>query len=60
MNHVVQMGRLTGDPELRVIQGNSELTVTNFSIAVKRKYKADDEEKPKTDFFPCVAWGKDR
>ena len=58
MNSIILMGRLTGDPELRVIQGNSELTVTRFSIAVNRKYKAANEEKPKTDFFSCVAWGK--
>jgi len=58
MNSIILMGRLTGDPELRAIQGNSELTVTRFSIAVNRKYKAANEERPKTDFFPCVAWGK--
>lgn len=58
MNNVNLMGRLARDPELRVIQGNTELTVTKFSLAVTRKYKAANEEKPKADFFECVAWGK--
>lgn len=58
LNQIILMGRLTRDPELRVVQGNTELTVTRFSLAVERDYKATSEERPKTDFINCVAWGK--
>lgn len=58
MNNIIAMGRLARDPELKVIQSNVELTVTKFSIAVTRKYKAAGEERPKADFLECTAWGK--
>jgi len=53
LNHIVLMGRLTRDPELR--RTASGLAVANFSIAVGRDFKTDDGEK-KTDFIDCVAW----
>lgn len=58
MNNITLIGRLARDPELRVIQGNTEITVTKFSIAVTRKYKAAGEERPRADFLECTAWGK--
>lgn len=58
MNNITLIGRLARDPELRVIQGNTEITVTKFSIAVNRKYKAAGEERPRADFLECTAWGK--
>ena len=58
MNNLILIGRLARDPELRVIQGNTELTVTKFSIAVSRKYKVAGEERPRADFLECTAWGK--
>lgn len=51
MNIVVMMGRLTRDPELKVLPGDKMLC--NFSIAVKREFQKD-----KVDFVDCVAWGK--
>lgn len=54
LNHVVLMGRLTKDPELR--RTGSGVAVTSFRIAVDRNTKAKDAEKPETDFFDCVAW----
>ena len=51
MNKVVLMGRLTRDPELR--QTESGKNVTNFTVAVRRPFKAEE-----TDFFPVVVWGK--
>lgn len=52
-NRAIFMGRLTKDPEMR--QTTSGKNVTNFSIAVDRKYGNGEERK--ADFFNCVAWG---
>lgn len=57
LNHIAAMGRLTGDPETRYLQGSNN-SVTRFTAAVERNYKAANEEKPKTDFINCVAWNK--
>lgn len=51
-NLVVLTGRLTADPELKTTQ--SGLSVTSFSIAVDRRYRAGEERQ--TDFINIVAW----
>ena len=51
-NKVILMGRLCGDPELK--QTQSGATVTNFTIAVDRKYSKDDEKQ--ADFINIIAW----
>lgn len=53
LNHIVIMGRLTRDPELR--RTGSGLAVVNFSVAVDRDFKSEAGEK-ETDFIDCVAW----
>ena len=53
LNHIVMMGRLVADPELRYTQ--SSIPVTSFRIAVDRNY-ADQEGEVKTDFFDVTAW----
>ena len=53
MNKVILIGNLTKDPEVRTI--NNGTYVTTFSIAVNRKYKAQDGSQI-TDFFDIVAW----
>ena len=53
LNHIVIMGRLTRDPELR--RTGSGLAVANFSVAVERDFKSEAGEK-ETDFIDCVAW----
>lgn len=57
LNQSVLMGHITKDPETRFLQGTNS-SVTRFTIAVERDYKAAGEEKPKTDFINCVAWNK--
>lgn len=57
LNQVQLMGRLTRDPETRYIQ-SSDSSVTRFTIAVERNYKAPNEESPKADFINCIAWNK--
>lgn len=53
LNHIVLMGRLTRDPELR--QTGSGISVASFTIAVDRDYTAQGAEK-ETDFVDIVAW----
>lgn len=54
LNHIILMGRLTHDPELRYT-GANKIPVASFSIAVDRNRSVKDAEK-ETDFFDCVAW----
>ena len=56
MNKFQFMGRLTRDPETRVIP-NSNTQVTTFSLAVNRRF-ADQNGERKTDFFNLTAFGK--
>lgn len=53
LNHIVLMGRLTRDPELRRTQSGT--AVVSFALAVDRDYKGQDGEK-ETDFVDIVAW----
>lgn len=55
MNSVVEVGRLTKDPELRYIQGTGT-PVATFTIAVDRDFKK--EGQPEADFFNIVVWQK--
>lgn len=56
MNHIVLIGRLTRDPELKYIAG-SGMAVCNFAIAVDREYTGKDGNKT-TDFIEIQVWGK--
>ena len=53
LNHIVIMGRMTRDPELRRTQSGT--AVTSFTLAVDRDFKGQNGEK-ETDFIDCVAW----
>ena len=50
LNHVVLMGRLTADPELHMIDAETQKCVCNVVIACERK------KKEQVDFIRCVAW----
>lgn len=54
MNKVIEMGRLTRDPEIS--SSTSGTTFARFSIAVDRRFKREGE--PDADFFNCTAFGK--
>lgn len=56
MNHVVLVGRLTKDPELRYLSGEGT-AVVNFTLAVNRGYKNKDG-KSEADFIYIEAWNK--
>ena len=54
LNHIVLMGRLTRDPELRRTQ--SSIPVVSFTLAVDRDYSSRDGGERQTDFIDIVAW----
>lgn len=54
LNHIVLMGRLTRDPELR--QTQSGVDVASFSLAVDRDYAGRATQQKETDFIDIVAW----
>lgn len=54
LNHIVIMGRLTRDPELRRTQ--SGVAVASFTLAVDRDFSGKDGGEKETDFIDCVAW----
>ena len=54
LNHIVIMGRLTRDPELRHTQ--SQTPVASFTLAVDRDFGGRDGGEKQTDFIDCVAW----
>lgn len=53
LNHIVLMGRLVRDPELR--RTGSGIAVASFTLAVDRDFAAQGAEK-ETDFIDIVAW----
>lgn len=54
LNHIVLMGRLTRDPELRRTQNG--ISVTSFTLAVDRDFSGRDGGQKETDFIDCIAW----
>ena len=54
LNHIVLMGRLTRDPELR--RTGSGLAVASFSLAVDRDFGNRETGERETDFVDIVAW----
>ena len=55
MNHVILIGRLTRDPELRYTPNG--VAVANFTLAVDRPYTNQEGER-EADFIPIVVWQK--
>lgn len=56
MNKVILTGRLCADPEVRYSKGDSSICIANFTLAVDRRFKKDNE--PTADFIRCKAFGK--
>lgn len=52
LNHIVLMGRLTRDPELR--RTPNGVPVASFAMAVDRDFSSGAEKK--TDFIDVIAW----
>jgi len=56
LNHVVLIGRLTRDAELKYTASN--LAVCKFSIANNQRRKKDNAWVDEAHFFDVVLWGK--
>lgn len=54
LNHVVIMGRMVRDPELRQLDNGT--SVTSFSVAVDRNYVDKNTNERQADFLNVVAW----
>ena len=54
LNHIVLMGRLTRDPELR--RTGSGVAVATFSLAVDRDFGSSATGEKETDFIDIVVW----
>ena len=54
LNHIVIMGRLVRDPELR--RTGTGIAVASFTVAVDRDFGSRDGGERETDFIDCVAW----
>ena len=56
MNKVIEIGRLTKDPDIRYSQGANTTCIARYTLAVDRKFK--QEGQPTADFINCIAFGK--
>jgi single-strand DNA-binding protein len=56
VNHVVLIGRLTRDAELKYT--NTGTAICKISIAVNRRRKVDDQWTEEASFFDVTIWGK--
>lgn len=56
VNHVILIGRLTRDAELKYI--SSGTPVCKFSLAVNKRRKQGEEWIDECSFFDIVLWGK--
>jgi single-strand DNA-binding protein len=57
LNHVVLIGNLTDDPELRYT--STGMARARFSIAVNRRWRdRDGNLQEETTFVPIVVWGQ--
>ncbi len=54
LNHIIIMGRLTRDPELR--HTGTGTAVASFTLAVDRDYQSKDTQERAVDFIDVVAW----
>jgi len=50
-------GRLVADAAVRTIEGDK--TVTNFRVAINRRYVSGGEKKEDTTFIDCAYWRSD-
>jgi single-strand DNA-binding protein len=56
VNHVVLIGRLTRDAELKYTANGQ--AVCKFSVAVNRRRKNGDQWEDEANFFDVVLWGR--
>lgn len=57
MNKVILMGRLTRDPEIRYSQGENNMAIARYTLAVDRRFQKNSDGQ-NADFISCVAFGR--
>lgn len=57
MNKVVLLGRLTRDPDIRYTQGENQMCIARYTLAVDRRGKQQNSDQ-NADFISCVAFGR--
>lgn len=59
MNKALLTGRLTKDPNVRYSQGENQMCIARFTLAVDRRRSRNQDGNGQTaDFISCVAFGK--
>ena len=58
MNKVIEVGRLTRNPEIRYTQGAEPMAIARYTLAVDRRQSRNSDNQQSADFIPCVAFGK--
>lgn len=56
MNQVIEIGRLTRDPEVRYTQNEQPMAIARYTLAVDRPGAKDGQQQ--ADFISCKALGK--
>ena len=56
MNKWLGLGRLTRDPDIRYTNGEEQMCVARYTVAIDRKVKKEGQQN--ADFISCVAFGK--
>ena len=62
MNKVILMGRLTRDPDIRYSQGENQMAIARYTLAVDRRVRRTQDgagqDQQTADFIGCVAFGR--
>ena len=62
MNKVILMGRLTRDPDIRYAQGENQMAIARYTLAVDRRMRRSQDgagqDQQTADFIGCVAFGR--
>ena len=56
INHVVLVGRLTRDAEIKYT--NTGTAISRFSVAINRRRRINDQWTDEANFFDVVLWGR--
>lgn len=58
MNKVILMGRLTREPDIRYSQGERQMAIARFTLAVDRRMRSANNGESSADFISCVAFDR--
>ena len=58
MNKVILMGRLTREPDIRYSQGERQMAIARYTLAVDRRGRGSTDGGQSADFISCVAFDR--